>query len=580
MLRWCGFRWAWPVFWFSLSVWVRAVPLAISTPAGTIWVDISHAGPTGQLVEPSPPANAGFRPPTIFAAPLPVGSGARALGQAGAFTAVADDATAASWNPAGLVQLEQPEISAVYRFSEREDEHTSKSRDLTAGEDDYRSRELNYLSAVYPFRLENINSVVSLNYQEAYDYTYSFSARFEGESRRNVDTTINQSFSSSTTNLVNDALRSLMIITDVETDAESLINQVLNSALLSEIDFKQSGTIDAVSPAFALEFSPRFSLGASVNIYTDGASRGNPIESVLSARYSGFSDSLADITETRNSTAYIRWAGEQYGGDPDDPVLIPVSGAQTNTFSDVQNSIQQDLYAVEGHYREKNTTEDFFGINPTLGALWSAGDKLTLGASIDFPWTGSGRQTKQINHEVTTVNSNGVVVASNTYQETSTSDVEYTFPLYWSIGTLWRWNDRFYTSADASCTHWSMYSYKADGGERINPLNGEPRSSSSLDDCWSFRLGGEYLCMLSWTEIPLRSGLFWEQRPAIGSPDEYFGFSLGSGISLGREPYRAILDVAYIFEHGNNVMRSLLPDRSVQSDSTKHQIFISAIWHF
>jgi hypothetical protein len=34
--------------------------------------------------------------------PNPVGSGARALGF-GAFIAVADDATAASWNPGGLV---------------------------------------------------------------------------------------------------------------------------------------------------------------------------------------------------------------------------------------------------------------------------------------------------------------------------------------------------------------------------------------------------------------------------------------------------------------------------------------------
>ena len=43
----------------------------------------------------------------------PVGSGARALGMGGAFIAVADDATAASWNPGGLIQLERPEISAV-----------------------------------------------------------------------------------------------------------------------------------------------------------------------------------------------------------------------------------------------------------------------------------------------------------------------------------------------------------------------------------------------------------------------------------------------------------------------------------
>jgi len=40
--------------------------------------------------------------------PNPVGSGARALGMGGAFIGVADDATAASLNPGGLIHLETP----------------------------------------------------------------------------------------------------------------------------------------------------------------------------------------------------------------------------------------------------------------------------------------------------------------------------------------------------------------------------------------------------------------------------------------------------------------------------------------
>ncbi|PYQ01291.1 MAG: hypothetical protein DMF82_19690 [Acidobacteria bacterium] len=44
---------------------------------------------------------------------LALGSGARAFGMGGAFLARADDATAASWNPAGLSYLRRPEFTVV-----------------------------------------------------------------------------------------------------------------------------------------------------------------------------------------------------------------------------------------------------------------------------------------------------------------------------------------------------------------------------------------------------------------------------------------------------------------------------------
>jgi long-subunit fatty acid transport protein len=47
------------------------------------------------------------------------GSGARAAGMGDAFVSVSDDGTAASWNPAGLAQLRQPEFSVVYVARDR-----------------------------------------------------------------------------------------------------------------------------------------------------------------------------------------------------------------------------------------------------------------------------------------------------------------------------------------------------------------------------------------------------------------------------------------------------------------------------
>jgi hypothetical protein len=45
---------------------------------------------------------------------LKIGTGARPMGMAGAFSAVADDAYAAYWNPAGFAQLQKPELATTY----------------------------------------------------------------------------------------------------------------------------------------------------------------------------------------------------------------------------------------------------------------------------------------------------------------------------------------------------------------------------------------------------------------------------------------------------------------------------------
>ncbi|MCF8145714.1 MAG: outer membrane protein transport protein [Deltaproteobacteria bacterium] len=106
----------------------------------------------------------------IPSSPNPVGSGARALGMGGAFIAIADDATAASWNPGGLIQLETPEISAVGAYVHRGEANSFGKLPEASGSQSVDEWNLNYLSGAYPFEALGRNMIVSLNYQRLYDF--------------------------------------------------------------------------------------------------------------------------------------------------------------------------------------------------------------------------------------------------------------------------------------------------------------------------------------------------------------------------------------------------------------------------
>ena len=164
--------------------------------------------------------------------------------------------------------------------------------------------------------------------------------------------------------------------------------------------------------------------------------------------------------------------------------------------------------------------------------------------------------------------------------ERETKKVEFDFPLYWSCGGLMRWTDRFYTALDISQTQWSKFAYKAEGQPTVNPLDGSPHGENTLDDCWAVRNGAEYLWPTRLADIAFRCGVFGEQRPATGRPDQYYGFSLGTGLSLGKER-QLIFDIAWMHTIGNDVMGSLVPgQRGLTTDVAYDEVYISTIWHF
>jgi long-subunit fatty acid transport protein len=101
--------------------------------------------------------------------PEPVGSGARALGQS-AFIAVADDATAASWNPAGLRSLETPETSFVGAWRTTTKDYSPAGYNITTGSDHWSGAQINFMSYAQPIVVGNTRMCISVNYHQVYDF--------------------------------------------------------------------------------------------------------------------------------------------------------------------------------------------------------------------------------------------------------------------------------------------------------------------------------------------------------------------------------------------------------------------------
>jgi long-subunit fatty acid transport protein len=102
-----------------------------------------------------PPVQYNFAPP-----------GARSLAMGAAFIGLADDATAAESNPAGLTILTKPEFSAHFRYTEFD--NTAPNTVTGQGFETFTSRvgSPSFFSVVYPWQ----NAAVSLFYQRAADY--------------------------------------------------------------------------------------------------------------------------------------------------------------------------------------------------------------------------------------------------------------------------------------------------------------------------------------------------------------------------------------------------------------------------
>jgi hypothetical protein len=130
-----------------------------------LWVVLLLAGAGAALPQSVPEPGDRDRIDLTGRQSLTLGSGARAYGMGGAFLARADDATAASWNPAGLSYLRLPEVSLVGNYSSFRTETGVDPAEIQ--NDQFNGGGFDFAALTWPIGIRAVRGAVQLSYQRA-----------------------------------------------------------------------------------------------------------------------------------------------------------------------------------------------------------------------------------------------------------------------------------------------------------------------------------------------------------------------------------------------------------------------------
>jgi hypothetical protein len=118
---------------------------------------------------------------------LTLGSGARAYGMGGAFLARADDATAASWNPAGLSYLRLPELTLVGVHNSFDTQRPNASDLLVQENDSFVGGAADFAAFTWPVSIGETSGAVQLSYQRAISFDGRRQIDLYGQPKGSVD---------------------------------------------------------------------------------------------------------------------------------------------------------------------------------------------------------------------------------------------------------------------------------------------------------------------------------------------------------------------------------------------------------
>lgn len=290
-------------------------------------------------------ASAAVSNPGFGSSPVPVGAGPRALGMGGAFSAVADDATAATWNPAGMSQLERIEIGASVGWYHRRVQQDDES---AGGDDSGSDVDLDHASIIVPFHAVGCQQTIGLAWQRQFDFDRSVSASSHTDDG--------------------------MVVVDQFTEVE--------------VD----GALAAWALSYALELRPGFALGVTVQAWGDaltGRSRySRDVRETNTIEFFPLPASVATLDEHRETEVqegYSAVLGLWWQALPELTVAVVVKPTyRLRLVTDSRTVVTTDGIAdppVNDHF----TSEFHYPTSATLGLAWRHGDRDTI--ACDATWT-------------------------------------------------------------------------------------------------------------------------------------------------------------------------------------------------
>jgi long-subunit fatty acid transport protein len=444
------------------------------------------------------------------------GSGARAFGMGGAFLARADDATAASWNPAGLSYLRAPELSFVFTNTDFEVQVQAPGIDRFTREgteydfdfvrrtrDDRSGTYPDFIAFTWPWETADLSGAVQFSFQRVIPFA----------GRRSISDT----FTGTATNLT----------THEATPREAQTTRSVESI----------GGFDILALGTGVRVTRQLRVGVAVNRWFHGyeqtVSRRDqfiPSRQESQLGISGWNVHLGAIFSPWESlnlgfvfksafTADVRLDRVRYDEFP--AIEVPPTPARANFNLYSREDVRLDLPGAIG-----------------FGVSWRPRSNLTL--SVDYTRTNW---------------SDGAI--RNFFALPRAS---FTSPLEYPAPTPLETRD--------FCGE-----YPPDVIPPVNPCPPE-LPYPTLDtgnvqaDTGQVRAGIEYVIIRNRLKFPVRAGVFRDGqffRTLQGDAPSFDGFTLGTGLILND----VLLDVAYVYESGRYTDRNIVVGTVVDPDTNE-----------